>query len=60
MELFEQIDFKYVKPLKLGEIFRNSLLLIIIGNTLAIFVFIYENFYFVYIDLSKQAKKQNN
>ena len=44
----EQTDFNHVELLKLGEISRNSLLLQIIGNTLAIFMFVYEMIYFVF------------
>ena len=40
-----QMDFNHANPLKLGEISRNSLLFMIIGNNLAIFLFIYEIIY---------------
>ena len=56
----EQLDFNYISPLKISEIYRNSLLLIIIGNTLAIIVFFYEKIYFVYIYYNKQENEQTN
>ena len=52
----QQMDFNQVEPLKLGEISRNSLLLLIIGNTLAMCLFICEIKLFYFTFKAKRAK----